>query len=296
MSPCADDSERRGDPLAATASTARTYLLLEDPGPWGPHILHSTRLGEAARDALRRARRTYGVRPLLIRRPWLPAGRRRVIVANALHGWAQSTLVDDLAEVADLDLAGVRGPDGVGLPDHGAPIAVVCTHGKHDPCCATRGRPLAAALASSHPDVVWEGSHLGGDRFAGNLLMLPRGDYFGRLDAASGPAAVASYLAGELDLEHHRGRSSQPWAVQAAEASARRASGASAFSDVRVRRVTTEGGTSRVALDVRGQRWDAAVTVDADEPARLTCHADAPEPPPRYRVTFESQGNPCPSR
>lgn len=287
MTACSQASETRGDPLAATASTSRTYLLLEDPGPWGPHILHSARLGEAARDALRHAKRAYGVRPLLIRRPWLTAGRRRVIVANAQHGWTQSTLVDDLAEVADLDLSGVRGPDGVGLPDHADPVVVVCTHGKHDPCCAVRGRPLAAALAASHPDLVWEGSHLGGDRFAGNMLVLPWGDQFGRLDAATGPAALASYLAGELDLEHHRGRSSRPWVVQAAEAAARRTRGARGLADVRVRATTAEGDATRVALDVRGEPVEAVVTIEHDEPVLLTCHATAPEAPPRYRVDLE---------
>ena len=46
---------------------------------------------------------------------------------------------------------------------------------------------MAAALAAAHPEETWEVSHIGGDRFAGNLLVLPHGLYYGRLD----PAAAA---------------------------------------------------------------------------------------------------------
>src|SRR4029453_5830608 len=61
--------------------------------------------------------------------------------------------------------------------------------GRHGACCAERGRPVAAALAQAHPEETWEVSHIGGDRFAGNLLVLPNGLYYGRLDP--GPALAA---------------------------------------------------------------------------------------------------------
>jgi hypothetical protein len=60
-------------------------------------------------------------------------------------------------------------------------------------------------------------SHLGGDRFAGNLLVVPRGDYFGRLEPEDAEPLVSGYEAGQLDLAHYRGRSIQPRLVQAAE-------------------------------------------------------------------------------
>jgi hypothetical protein len=50
------------------------------------------------------------------------------------------------------------------------PIYLVCTHGRHDACCAVRGRPVAAALAAAYPERTWECSHIGGDRFAANVV------------------------------------------------------------------------------------------------------------------------------
>ena len=54
---------------------------------------------------------------------------------------------------------------------------------------------------------VWECTHVGGDRFAANMVVLPTGDMFGRLDADTAPDVLTAYAAGRLLAEHHRGRS-----------------------------------------------------------------------------------------
>ena len=286
---CSTASRARGEPLWATASTVQAFLLIEARGPWGPQILHSRRLPEAVRAALVEWQRGLGVRPLLIRRPGRAApGTARVFVANTRHGWVQRADLNDLAEVTDLDLSGVREGDGVGLQPHEEPVLLVCTHGRHDPCCAERGRPLAAALARTWPDLVWEASHLGGDRFAGNLVALPRGDYFGGLGAASGPGVVESYLDGRIDPSFHRGRSSQSWVVQAAVQAVRLETGIGGGDDIVVHEVSGPGPTRRVRLSALGNPVDAVVRVLVGEAVQLTCHADAPASPPSYRVTLES--------
>jgi hypothetical protein len=285
---CSTASRARAETLWATASTVESFLLIEVPGPWGPDALRSRRLPDAVRAAITDWQRRLGIRTLLIRRPGRAVpGASRVFVVNTRHGWAQVTDLNDLTGMADLDLTGIRGESGVGLQPHAEPILLVCTHGRHDPCCAERGRPLAAALAHAWPDLVWEASHVGGDRFAGNLVVLPRGDYFGGLDAGDGVGVVAQYLEGDLDPKFHRGRSSQSWVVQAAERAARLHADAFGFEDVAVRGVSGEGSERRVGLRVRGRRIDAVVRVSAGEAALLTCHADDPTRPPTYEVTLE---------
>lgn len=285
---CSTASRARAEPLWATASTVESFLLIEEPGPWGPDILRSRRLPDVVRAAMSDWQRRLGIRTLLIRRPGRAVpGASRVFVANTRHGWVQVTDLTDLAEVAALDLTGIRGSNGVGLRPHREPVLLVCTHGRHDACCAERGRPLAAALASTWPDLVWEASHVGGDRFAGNLVVLPRGDYFGGLDAGNGPGVVDKYLAGGLDPEFHRGRSSQAWVVQAAVHAARLHAAAFGFEDVAVRGVSREDRGVRVGLLVLGRPIDALVRASAGEPARLTCQADNLTEPPTYDVTLE---------
>ena len=100
----------------------------------------------------------------------------------------------------------------------GHPLLLVCTHGKHDRCCARYGRPLYQALAEQADDGwVWQSSHVGGDRFAGNVVVLPDGLYFGRVEPADAWSLLDEYLAGRIDLEHYRGRSAHTFAEQAAE-------------------------------------------------------------------------------
>ena len=102
------------------------------------------------------------------------------------------------------------------------PLFGVCTHGRHDACCAERGRPVAAALTASHPAETWEISHMGGDRFAANMVVLPEGLYYGRMDPGSASQVAWLHEEGRVDLDRLRGRSSYPMHVQYAEIALRR--------------------------------------------------------------------------
>lgn len=282
---CSSASEQRGEPLTATASTVRHFVLLEDPGPWGPEVLRSRRLPGPLRAPLLGWQRDLGVRPLLIRRPGrYLAGPRRVFVVNARYGWCQTLLVPNLAEAADLELAGIDGPDGVGLEPHADPLLLVCTHGRHDACCAERGRPLAAALAGVWPELTWESSHLGGDRFAANLLILPGADCYGRLPPDRGVEVVRDHLAGRLTLDHHRGRCSVPWPQQAAEAALRRHLGLRAVGAVRVVGARRDADRFTVTLTALGRHHRVELRHHTRSPELLTCGAQQPSGAVHYEL------------
>ena len=87
-----------------------------------------------------------------------------------------------LEELTGIDLDAVSRGEAPDWPRVDGPLFGVCTHGRHDACCAERGRPVAAALTASHPAETWEISHMGGDRFAANMVVLPEGLYYGRMD------------------------------------------------------------------------------------------------------------------
>ena len=286
---CSDASRLRDEPLTATASTVAAFLLLEEPGPWGPAMLRCLRVPEEVQERARVWERELGLRPLLVRRPER-SGRaagapRRVFVVNARHGWAETALVASLDEVARWDLTGVRGPEGVGLDRHTQPLLLVCTHGRHDACCAERGRPVATALAARWPEEVWESSHLGGDRFAPNLLVLPGGHTYGRLDPAEAVDVVARHLAGRIDLDRHRGRTVVPWVAQAAEAAVRARLGETDVDAMSSHVLRRDPVGADVVVRVRGQALTVRVDVEANAPARLTCTAPGPVAAPAYRVS-----------
>ena len=213
-----------------TASTYRRFLLVEFPGPWGVEALRDSRMPPEAARALRLRARPLGIRVALIRRHGRSRASEtmRVFAAHAHHRrpWLETADLAGPHELAGLDLDALSGGRSLGLEPWSAPLFLTCTHGRHDVCCAERGRPLVTALASRRPDAVWECSHLGGDRFAGNVLVLPHGLYYGRLDPEAAARMAVWHHEGRLDLEHLRGRSGYPFAVQAAEIFLRRRLGA----------------------------------------------------------------------
>jgi hypothetical protein len=99
-----------------------------------------------------------------------------------------------------------------------APIYLVCAHSKHDVCCAIRGRPVANALGAVAPGRVWECTHVGGERFAANVLVLPIGLLYGRVLPLAIEEFVAAGDQGEVVAALLRGRVGFPAAAQAAMA------------------------------------------------------------------------------
>lgn len=283
---CAAAARERGDSLAGTASTVRRFLLLEHPGPWGVHALHEARLPDGLGDLLIRDSHAAGVRVLLIRRPGrTPAGPTRVFAAHTAgaHPWVETAVLDDVRDVADLDLAALGRDESLGLDVHPDPVIAVCTHGRHDACCAERGRPVAAALATAGFD-VWEVSHIGGDRFAGNALVLPHGLYYGGLDPHSALELADATAEGRVLLEHLRGRSSLPMPVQAAEIALRRLLGETRIGAVAFRGATRRDAVLTARFDIDGLEHVVRVTLRQDDPQQLTCSIDSASPVPSFET------------
>lgn len=291
---CSAASMLRDEPVAGTATHVRTWLLVEHTGPWGRDALLDARLPDGVGAALKARARALRAKILLVRRPSTkPDGAGvRVFAAQAdpVHPRIESGRLDDVREVLDLDLAGFRAGGSTGLAAYDATLFCVCTNGRHDACCAERGRPVAQALGRAHPEETWEVSHIGGDRFAGNMVVLPQGLYYGRLDPAGALAVTGAHLAGELDLDHLRGRASQPMAVQAAEILLRRELAVTREPDVvlvgRSAEGSVEGDVTSAVFAVAGATYDVRVrtTRDPGTATQLTCRARRDNPVPAHEL------------
>ncbi|WP_121719597.1 sucrase ferredoxin, partial [Streptomyces sp. E2N171] len=298
-STCSTVSRELDEPVAGTAATARTWLLLEQPGPWGAKALTSSHLDPALGRALEAAAKGTGVRIALIRRPGrhadsrMPA-TRRVYVAHTVPGnvWLHSATTTDPARLLDLDLAALgRGEaacfDAVlgGAPHAGDPLALVCTNGKRDRCCALLGRPLAAELASSGVDGVWEVTHLGGHRFSPTVLVLPYGYAYGRAEAHAVKEVLHGVQEGRVVTEGCRGCSAWERPGQAAELAVRRAVREDAAQVLSVVRTEGEAPHWEVTVaHVDGRRWRVEVAQDASRPPRPESCGSALGSPARMDV------------
>jgi hypothetical protein len=276
---CAVASEARTESMAGTASTVRSFLLVEHPGPWGVDALRDARLPEGIGPELAARAQLTRTKVIMIRRPGGSSGASagvRVFGAHTHHSdpWVETTVLDDLHGVHDLDLEALAAGRSMGLEAHHDPVLAVCTHGRHDTCCAERGRPVAAGLATAYPEETWEASHIGGDRFAANLLVLPYGLYFGRLDPASARGVARLLAAGELDLDHLRGRSGLATPLQAGEAALRRYVDERRLDTVRFVSRQVDGDRTDAVFDVAGRRYAVRITSSrGSDRALLTCRA-----------------------
>jgi hypothetical protein len=295
---CSVASEDRGEGLAGSASTVPAFLLVEHAGPWGRDASRDARWTEDGFAAeLRGHAQRAGVRLLLIRRP----GRARAPVAGhrvfAVHArppftWAETTTVRDPRALLGLDLAALRAGRSLGLDPHEEPVFAVCTHGRHDVCCAERGRPVAAALAERYPEQSWEVSHLGGDRFAASMLLVPDGLYYGRLDPQAALAVARARLDGELELDHLRGRTGYPMPVQAADIALRRELGRLDPGGPRLVARTVDGEVTTATFADGEDLYAVSVRTTATESVALTCRAGRPQPAVRHEILGMARAEP----
>lgn len=103
----------------------------------------------------------------------------------------------------------------------------VCAHGTRDQRCGDCGPPIIAAVkesfgAGGHGIAVEVAgtSHVGGHKYAGNVLIYPEGDWYGSLKAADIPRLVKAHFGeGKILWEFWRGRAGLNHAEQAALAS-----------------------------------------------------------------------------
>jgi len=251
---CADESRALGEQLHATASRVDHWLLIEYRSLWSHDAFAGSGLSEQVKQHLRDQQAARPRTRLLFIRSRARRGAPRLAAYSATSREREFDLrrveFDSYTDLLGLDLAG-----GAGEPvDH--PLLLVCTH-------------------------------VGGDRFAGNLVCLPRGLYYGRLDGASASAALDELLADRIYLEPYRGRSCYPFAVQAAERAVREDTGLLGLDELQlVAAHRRNDGAWTVAISASGRGiQEVDLREEHGELEHLTCSSEGLRRPRRFVVS-----------
>ncbi|MGW6282128.1 sucrase ferredoxin [Kribbella sp. NPDC055071] len=278
---CAALAELRGDSLVATAPPAARWLLIESHLAWPRNALAS--LGEPGVEVARVCGE-LGTRPVVVRRFGRvdrSAGRRWGLVdcrpGQESVRWGELPSDEHLLDV----LAG----SDPGTLSH-EPVYLVCTHGRHDACCAVRGRPIAAALAGAYPERTWECSHIGGDRFAANVVVLPHALYYGHVPATRAVEVAKRYDEGNVVPDLLRGSGVFTPQVQAAQHFARAAGHSVAVSNLLpqdVRHLPNHHWQVTLASTSGPITAELSIHLDTIN-ARLTCAGTAPTQVRRFKL------------
>lgn len=253
---CSFSSRRADEQLFGTVTQTRAWLLLEDPNPPGAKALEDSRLPQAVKEHLAGlVKQLPAARLLLIRRrAGSTAGGPRLFVARAAE--SEPALYEfhlpDYDALPALDLRGLAlGERDAPEQRRSEPLFLVCTNGRRDPCCARWGQPVFETLAAAMGEAAWQCSHIGGHRFAGNLVCFPHGIVFGRVSPESVERVVSAYRSGRLDLAHYRGRGCYRPEAQAGEYFLRSHTGADQVEAYRL------AGSQETAAGAFELRFDA---------------------------------------
>lgn len=219
---CSLISNRSGEPLYASIKPARYWLMLEYDRPYGRKALPDSDLPQAVKAHLdTQAQALVSCRVLLVRQQnrRVSGGLRFFLaVADELSPELYEFDLENYESLLKMDLADlVSQPEKLYAYHRAQPLFLVCTNGRRDPCCALNGLPLYQALESALGVDVWQTSHVGGHRFAANLVCMPHGLFYGRVDVTEGFELVQAYRQGHLVAAHYRGRACYPKIIQAAE-------------------------------------------------------------------------------
>jgi hypothetical protein len=270
---CSELSLAAGESLAGTATQGVDWLLLEVRGAWGRDAIKDSGLTPDVSDQLT----AYPGKVVLIRRPDRRAGGA-VIRAEVREGGGHAVR-NDLVSHERLAIADLQAGDAID-----GPVVLVCTHGRRDACCARLGAPLYEALTRYvPPERLWQASHLGGHRFAPNVVVLPHGIQLGRIPLDRVGEVVATVSAGRIPLDLYRGRTLYSPMTQAAEVAARAATGCDELDGLAL----TEDDGERVTFTT--PFGDVTVRVESREgpAAPASCGAE-PEPTVRWATSLES--------
>ena len=219
---CSVNSRQMSEPLMASAPRTDYWVLLEYPHPLSAKALKQNQLPDevnnylaALQDALPESR------VLLTRKKSSkPGSSPSLVLADGREGRAvlYKMYINSYMDLLEVDIpaifiGSVQAPAAI----EKEPIFLVCTNGKRDACCSKWGLPLFNSLVKRYGDLVWQTSHVGGHRFAPNLICLPYGIYYGRVPLEKASWITDLYIDGRLTLDYYRGRAVYPAPVQAAE-------------------------------------------------------------------------------
>jgi hypothetical protein len=279
---CSVQSSRAEEQAVGTASAGDSWLLLEYPHPWGVKAFQESNLSREIKLHLKAALKSVPrSRLLFIKQDHPPAEFLSLFVVRSreLDSSVVRYELRNYEQLLELNLASaLAGDDEKSAEIWERPLFLVCTHGKRDKCCAKFGFAIYKSVRDFAGDAsVWQSSHVGGDRFAANVICFPDGLFYAHVTDEAGQNIVNSYRERKVVLNNFRGRACYPPPIQAAEFFARTESGLSGVSDLKFLSydaIKPSNWRVRFISTIDAKIHEVYLTGELSEfQNRLTCHS-----------------------
>jgi hypothetical protein len=283
---CSDASRARAECFHGTVPFVESWLLIEYPGPWLPRGIIDSALPLSVKAKIKAM--PLGHRALLIRQGHSNKSRLRCFVVHSReHSSAiWEFRIEDYEELLNVD---VQVPSEQCRVDQS--LYLVCTDGRHDKCCSKYGLPAFRTIQERMGPSAWQCSHVGGDRFAANVLIFPFGLYYGQVCPSDVDPLLDSSLRRQIYLKNLRGRSCYQRPAQVGEYFVRRESGLIGLDQLKLIGVETIGSTHWRTHFSESASIFTAEFLCAESPFRefLTCAATTAKASTKYELLNYSE-------
>ncbi len=290
---CSELSRRSAEKTFGTASVGAVWLLLEYPHGWGRRAFEDSALSPAVKNFFKET--LAGIKHSRSHFVKTDRGRRDarmnlfVVRCRERDPFTVRFQLKDYEDVRPLDITSIaRGLDLQGGELSREPLHLVCTHGRRDKCCAKFGVPVYNALRDCEGESVWQSSHVGGDRFAANVISFPHGLFYAHATEESARRIVSEYRAGRVVPDKFRGRACYLGFTQAAEFFARAESGLREIDALRFRSSAPEGASAwrvRFVEEGAGRLHELLVASRKSEFQNfITCHSEDERAVPQFAL------------
>ena len=290
---CSVRSKEAAEKTFGTASMGDAWLLLEYARPWGAKAFSESALPKPVKTHLSGVLKSIPrSRVLLIKQTRKVNGPLTLFVARPRESFSSILKYEffEYEQLLDFDLASaLAGGSPAGTTPWESPLFLVCTHGKRDRCCAKFGIPIYKTIRTlAGESSVWQCSHVGGDRFAANVVCFPDGIFYGHVTEKTAQLIVEECYERRIVLTNFRGRSCYSFPVQAAEFFARRETGFRGIEDLKFLTydpLKPNEWRVRFFSEVDAKVHQVSLRSDLSEfQNRLTCHSSEPRSVVQYSL------------
>lgn len=290
---CSVQSKEAAEKTFGTASMGDAWLLLEYSRPWGAKAFNESALPNAVKIHLSGVLKSVPrLRVLLIKQTRKVKAPLSLFVVRSRESLSSILKYEffEYEQLLDFDFgSALAGGSPAGTTPWEGHLFLVCTHGKRDKCCAKFGIPIYKTIRTlvGEPS-VWQCSHVGGDRFAANVICFPDGIFYGHVTEENAKLIVEEYDQRRIVLRNFRGRSCYSYPVQAAEFFARHETGFRRISDLKfLTYVPLKPNEWRVRFfsEVDAKIHQVSLRSHLSEfQNRLTCHSTEPRSVVQYSL------------
>ena len=253
---CSQMSLLSGEHLYGTAPSVKNWFLLEYRGAWRKDAFPQSDLPEEVKRHIENLLSRFEESRIQFIGSRRPSDEKLTFYYACSSEFSPKLYkfeVDRYEDILSIDIPALVETEEIEKFRSDEKLALVCTHGARDACCAAAGPSVFRELSEKKGIKAWRTTHVGAHRFAANLVMLPEGIYYGRVDEENLKRIASSHLREEIFLDCYRGRSCFSQTSQVSDYFLRKQTGKLGIYDIRWEFEKDDSDHTAVEFGIKGE-------------------------------------------